>query len=262
MKKSYSLLATLMVATCAFAQTTIFSGTFNDVTGTGGNDGLWNGSIGNTGFANGSTSYTTGGAWTLSNAYKGDHCLKLGTGSLKGSVTTPSVTMTGAGTLSFKVGAWNGASEATTLKVIITGGTFGNGVNELSLPMSKGAFMSYTFLTGVISAGANITFTFEANGATNNRFFIDDIIIMDNSTLGVNDVNSKKSNFVKNTSVDNEVFFGNKSDVKVYNANGSLIKTASVSESKSLNVSEFPKGMYIVTGAVNGKNVSEKIVKK
>ncbi len=43
---------------------------------------------------------------------------------------------------------------------------------------------------------------------------------------------------------------------------GQVVKTASVSENQSLNVSDLQQGTYIVTGTVNGKNVSEKVIKK
>ena len=44
--------------------------------------------------------------------------------------------------------------------------------------------------------------------------------------------------------------------------NGQVVKSASVNENTSLNVADLAKGMYIVTGTVNGKAVSEKIIKK
>ncbi|MCQ9636101.1 T9SS type A sorting domain-containing protein [Chryseobacterium sp. WG23] len=77
---------------------------------------------------------------------------------------------------------------------------------------------------------------------------------------GENRISSKS--FVKNTSVENEIYFGVQSEVKIFNVSGQLIKTASVRENESLNVAEFQKGIYFVTGIVNGKNVSEKVIKR
>lgn len=82
------------------------------------------------------------------------------------------------------------------------------------------------------------------------------------SSLAVGDVNKSKINFVKNTIVTNEITFGEKANVKIYNVSGSLVKSASVEKNTSLNVSSLPKGIYVVTGEVNGQSVSQKIVKE
>lgn len=80
--------------------------------------------------------------------------------------------------------------------------------------------------------------------------------------LAVSDANTVKANLVKNTVVGNVITFAAKSDVQVINMNGQVVKTASVNENSSLEVSTLPKGTYIVTGSVNGKAVSQKIIKK
>lgn len=84
-----------------------------------------------------------------------------------------------------------------------------------------------------------------------------------NATLAVSDVKNVKGSFVKNTFVkNNEITFGaNAKDVKVYNMFGQMVKTASVKENGTLNVSELTKGNYIVTGIVNNEPVSQKILK-
>ena len=82
------------------------------------------------------------------------------------------------------------------------------------------------------------------------------------STLSAIDFNKFKNNFVKNTIVTNEINFGEKANVKIYNVSGSLVKSASVDKNTSLNVSSLPKGAYVVTGELNGETVSQKIVKQ
>lgn len=82
------------------------------------------------------------------------------------------------------------------------------------------------------------------------------------ATLAVTDLINISSNFVKNTSVSNEINFGAKADVKIFSMNGQVVKSASVSENKSMNVADLAPGMYIVTGMVNGEAVSQKIMKK
>ena len=82
------------------------------------------------------------------------------------------------------------------------------------------------------------------------------------STLAVGDIKVFRGNFVKNTIVTNEINFGEKANVKIYNVSGSLVKSASVDKNTSLNVSSLPKGAYVVTGELNGETVSQKIIKK
>lgn len=85
------------------------------------------------------------------------------------------------------------------------------------------------------------------------------------ATLAVNDIqnNASRSNFIKNSLVkNNEIVFGDDvKDVKVYTLTGQLVKTSSVNANGTLNVAELEKGNYIVTGTVNNKIVSQKILK-
>ncbi len=73
---------------------------------------------------------------------------------------------------------------------------------------------------------------------------------------------AKNSMLVKNTQVVDQLVFANEADVKVINMNGQVVKSATVAEGTSMNVSSLTPGMYIVTGSVNGKAVSQKIIKK
>ena len=82
------------------------------------------------------------------------------------------------------------------------------------------------------------------------------------NTMAVGDVNATKVNLVKNTVVGNTILFAAKADVQILNMNGQVVKTASVNENTSLDVATLAKGMYVVTANVNGKAVSQKIIKK
>ena len=83
-----------------------------------------------------------------------------------------------------------------------------------------------------------------------------------NSTqLAVSDVNGVKINLVKNTIVNDRIVFGAKANVQIVNVNGQVVKTASVSDNSTLDVSSLAKGMYIVTADVDGKKVSQKVIK-
>ncbi|MCP2039273.1 T9SS type A sorting domain-containing protein [Chryseobacterium sp. HSC-36S06] len=252
MKKFYSLVAAVVLAVTVNAQATIFSATFDDVNGTGGNDGLWSGSIAT---ATIPASYGTAG-WAFVSAGGANQAIKAGSGSSAGSVTTPALSLlNGVATLTFRAGAWNGSSEKLVLNVAITGG---GSLSVSSVTLVKGAFNEYT--VDITAGTANSKLVFSGNGG-NSRFFIDDIVVVA-PTQAVGDVNATKANLVKNTVVSNNILFAAKADVQIVSMNGQVVKSASVNENTSLDVTSLAKGTYIVTGMVNGKAVSQKIIKK
>lgn len=251
MKKFYSLLAVVAMTAAVNAQTTVFNATFDDVDGTGGSDGNWASSVA----SNALSTYTTGGTWDLTRAYKGGQCLKLGTGSALGVVKTPSIDLTGSGTLTFRAAAWNGNNEATTLKISATGGI----LSQATVTLTKGAYTTYTI--DITNAEGSLVIAFEGNATSNSRFFVDDIKV-DKPTMAIVDATKTKANLVKNTIISNELIFGAAAKVSVYNAAGQVVKTAEVAENSRLDVSALAKGTYIVAGVVNGQTVSQKIIKK
>ena len=82
------------------------------------------------------------------------------------------MSLTGTATLTFKAGAWNNGSEVTTLNLSMTGGT----LSVTSVTLKKGAWTEYEVTITDATEGAKITF--EASTATKNRFFLDDIKIV------------------------------------------------------------------------------------
>jgi len=106
----------------------------------------------------------------------------------------------------------------------------------------------------------NKVFSLKIQKSSTNALYVDDI--QSDASLAVIDTNKSKTTLVRNTKVDNEISFGEKANVKIYNVSGSLVKSASVEKNTSLNVSSLPKGIYVVTGEVNGQSVSQKIVKE
>ena len=80
--------------------------------------------------------------------------------------------------------------------------------------------------------------------------------------LSTIDFNSQKLNLVKNTKVNNEINFGEKANVKIYNLSGSLVKSVSVENGTTLDVSSLAKGVYLIKGDVNGETVVQKIIKQ
>ena len=106
----------------------------------------------------------------------------------------------------------------------------------------------------------NKVFSLKIQKSSTNALYVDDI--QSDASLAVIDTNKSKTTLVRNTKVNNEISFGEKANVKIYNVSGSLVKSASVEKNTSLNVSSLPKGVYVVTGEVNGQSVSQKIVKE
>ena len=105
----------------------------------------------------------------------------------------------------------------------------------------------------------------QAGTATNGtgNITIDNLVVTTTSTtLAVANNGTANVVLVKNTVVANSIIFGAKANVQVINTNGQVVRTASVNENSTLEVSTLPKGMYIVTGNVNGKLISQKIIKK
>ena len=106
----------------------------------------------------------------------------------------------------------------------------------------------------------NKVFSLKIQKSSTNALYVDDI--QSDASLAVIDTNKSKTTLVRNTKVTNEINFGEKANVKIYSVTGELVKSASVEKNTSLNVSSLPKGIYVVTGEVNGQSVSQKIVKE
>ncbi len=84
-------------------------------------------------------------------------------------------------------------------------------------------------------------------------------------TLAVNDLQKDYGyHFIRNSLVKNNtiMFSADVSDLKIYSLSGQLVKTSSVKANEVLLIPELQKGTYLVTGTVNGKQVSQKILKE
>ena len=168
MKKLTLLLMCFVMALVANSQDIILNATFEDCTGTGGNDGTWSG---NTVSGAIPSSYTDAG-WTFVKGTLASQCLKFGTGSLKGSVETPMLAGIAGfdGVLTFRAGAWNGKNEKLGLYIYLDGSVID------SVTMVKASFQDYTVnFTGATNS-SKIKIESQVDG--NNRFFIDDIKVV------------------------------------------------------------------------------------
>lgn len=156
---------------------------FDECDGTGGNDGIWGGrSIGA-----GTPTYDNKG-WTSTQGkvYASSACVRVGTSSVNGDITTPSFTVNGKAVLSFKAGAWNTSGDGTTLNLSVSNGT----ISPSSVTMKKGEWTDYNV---TITANGNVKTTFKASKL---RFFLDEVKVTDASTSGIREIEGSRSSSI------------------------------------------------------------------
>ena len=191
----------------------LFYESFDQCNGTGGNDGLWSGSI-----AVG-TFVADNDGWTanenkLSAANK---CAKFGTSSTAGVATTPAIALNGTTTMTFKAGAWDTTSDQTTLKLTVDGGS----VEPATVEMQRGAFTDYTVnVTG--NGSVKVTFEVVVTGKQKGRFFLDEVIVVDNTKTAIENINTHKT-----------------TTNKIYTIDGRFVGT---------DPDLLPRGLYIING--------------
>ena len=164
----------MLLSVCATggAQTTVFNETFDKCTGTGGNDDKWSGNI-----ASSTSTVQLDNTWSTSYAYGGDKCVKLGSSNNQGSATTPTISLTGNGTLTFKAGAW--AGDATTLNISASGAK----LSKSSVTLEASKFTDYSI--DITNATGSVTITFTGLKPSKNskgRFFLDEVKVTKTST--------------------------------------------------------------------------------
>lgn len=162
---------------------TMLCESFDKCTGTGGNDGIWGGrSIGA-----GTPTYDNKG-WTSTQGkvYASSACVRVGTSSVNGDITTPSFTVNGKAVLSFKAGAWNTSGDGTTLNLSVSNGT----ISPSSVTMKKGEWTDYNV---TITANGNVKTTFKASKL---RFFLDEVKVTDASTSGIREIEGSRSSSI------------------------------------------------------------------
>lgn len=126
--------------------------------------------------------------WSFTKEYaagSGGHSVRLGTSSVKGVATTPSITVPSGFrgqtlTLSFKAAAWNGGSEQTQLAVSVTGtGTSlsGAALSSGKVTTVKGSWTDYELNIGTTASTSSFTVKFQGIQDDNARFFLDDVFI-------------------------------------------------------------------------------------
>lgn len=162
---------------------TLLYESFDECDGTGGNDSIWGGrSIGA-----GTPTYDNKG-WTSTQGkvYASSACVRVGTSSVNGDITTPSFTVNGKAVLSFKAGAWNTSGDGTTLNLSVSNGT----ISPSSVTMKKGEWTDYNV---TITANGNVKTTFKASKL---RFFLDEVKVTDASTSGIREIEGSRSSSI------------------------------------------------------------------
>ncbi len=144
----------------------LFYESFDQCDGTGGNDGLWSGSIASKSLNPDNDGWTSGS----DKGYGADRCAKFGTSNVAGSATTPSFQLAGSAELTFRAGAWNG-KDSSSLEIVSEDVT----INPSSFTMEKGSFSDYT---ATIHGRGNVKLKFEGGG----RFFLDEVKVMATTT--------------------------------------------------------------------------------
>ena len=120
--------------------------------------------------------------WTGTKVYGADGKLKIGSGSVKGSITTPALDLStdeGIYTITFDAKAWNGNSEQTSIKVIVGDAEY----TVTGLSREAGCEMQ-TFTVNGTGGQAGTTIRFEGVQASNNRFFLDNIHVVTGTPAG------------------------------------------------------------------------------
>ena len=161
--RSLLVLALLAVVGQTNAQV-VFTETFDQCASVGGNDGGWkevnpSGEI-----------LADNEGWMFENGSAAYQCARFGTAKKMGSATTPSIALSGNGTLTFRAGAW--MKDAQELILSAEGAT----LDVEGVTMSnQGAFTDYT--VPITGATGNVKITFKGAGASKSRFFLDDVVV-------------------------------------------------------------------------------------
>lgn len=254
MKKIFTILAVSALAITAQAQTT-FSYVLN-----------------NQGFTNAQV-LTTGNIVAGKVTYEA---------AKNGSANSPSFFTAGGGTLRLYSETATGNGNSFSVK---GAGTSKINVVKIKTPGTLGAD-NYAPSTAIVTVdGVTVPTVYDPADATNATYLItaatpaSTVTIKNGQTgtsaqirvisvdvtytdgLAVADFTKANSTLVKNTSVNESIAFAKNADIQIINAAGQVVKTAKVTEGSTLNVSSLAKGMYIVTGTVNGEKVSQKVIK-
>lgn len=262
MKKFYSLFAAAVLAVSVNAQTTqtvtinVVNIGGTTVLGTGGynsgaertwtTDGINFGGKAITANQNNTPAGTPAGTVIQTQANNG---VIYNTTALPGRIVSVTLNYVGTAQVSSLFGGTTGRLvNSAAANYTVTGGTQVGTASSTGWTATDLEGTDYTYFAIKRGSGASYISSIE--------------VVYEDEALAAGNANATTAKLVKNTVVNNNILFAAKSDVQIISMNGQVVKTASVNENTSLDVASLPKGIYVVTGAVNGKAVSQKIIKK
>lgn len=151
----------------------VFQETFDKTSGTGGRDGKFSGSI-----AQGTIKYDNEGWATAVKCGGANQCVKFGTGSDNGVLTTPAISLDGASyaLLTFNAAGW-GDSNKNKLAITANAGFELSGDNNITELVNE-EWEEYSVLIKVTDANATLQLTF-----TGKRGFLDDVVVRKITTV-------------------------------------------------------------------------------
>ncbi len=155
-------------ATCKLVVTdgkVVFYESFNKCDGKGGNDGQFKG----TGSLDAKYDIT---GWTEAKTNAAAQCIKIGSGSYGGNVTSPSITINKVAQLTFNIASWSG--DKSNVTITINNGTLGyNGsfAKSFTLTPSDSKFDNVEM---IVKASSPFTIDFSCSDGEQ-RFFLDEV---------------------------------------------------------------------------------------
>ena len=144
--------------------TTVFTETF---AGSNGNSG-WSGNA-----ASGNSVLYDNNGWYEHYIYGNGGSIRIGKGSGLGYIITPALGTAGDLTLTFKSGAWSG--DKTTGGLILSVEAGGGTLSTTTFDLSNASWTTYS--TTITGATAETRIKFSAAQSSNNRFFLDDVVV-------------------------------------------------------------------------------------
>lgn len=188
----------------------LFYESFDDCNGTGGNDGLWSGSIASSKFTPDNQGWTA----NSDKSYGGNQCAKFGTGSVNGTATTPEFTVNGTATFTFRAAPF-GTTDGTTLTL---------STNNPDVTISPATFTmrasKWTDFTATLTGTGDVKVTFTPA----KRLFLDEVMADDPTATAIKEL----------PTVNPTVANG-----RIYTIDGRFVGT---------DFSVLKKGIYIVDG--------------
>ena len=147
-----------------------FYESFNTCAGTGGNGDKFNGT------GTDKSEYDNNG-WDGTSVSAANKCIKVGSSEKKGSIISPTISVSKDGLLTFKAAAWDARDEKLTIKVSVSSGelTYNNtSAKEQTITLDKGAWKDYEM---TVSGTTSFRVTFAAATNESNRFFLDEVMV-------------------------------------------------------------------------------------